>query len=286
MTMTMTRNHQHTPVLYPDDENFGTYTPTRLRASLPVAQRNGTNRPAPTVHQGRTPLPKAAAEEMDDDEGEGVDTDDLPDNLYQVSYRRPLSPSVRHNNTQTPNPTTNRSIGIQRGGHPLPPKPRLWGRPHRRAHGMLLVGVGMLLVMLIYSGMFWVFVGVLNVSNLASYGPTHTFHLDTQLGAKPSHIIATNVHGTIYVTIIEEQPGGKPAITTYVGPQLITSAWGDQADLDGIVPTVDVQRVQPPAFPMIYVHLTGNMDYWHFYGRPTTTFLLIPDKVGGYKVTL
>src|SRR5262249_33991745 len=39
--MTMTRNHQATPAIYPGEEDqFGTYTPQVRRASLPPSQRN------------------------------------------------------------------------------------------------------------------------------------------------------------------------------------------------------------------------------------------------------
>jgi hypothetical protein len=144
----------------------------------------------------------------------------------------------------------------------------------------------MLLLCILYTAIFWVLVGALHLYNVAHYGPTPTEILDTKLGGGPGHIIASNVHGTIYVTIIEEQPGGKSTITTYTGPHL-PSMWGDQASLDGIVVTVDVQPDSGSAFPILAVHLTGDMDYWHFYARPSATFWLVPaNTTGGYKVTL
>lgn len=249
MTMTMTRNYQHIPATYPDDEGFGTYTPTHRRASLPAAQRTGTNRAVPTAAR------RGEREDyQDNDEASTCTTDDLEDEP-RTSRQLMVSPTGRGTkNTQgTSQPQSARS-------------------PWKT----LCIGIG--IPVGIYTLLFVIVAGWILLINTLQYGPTHTAYTQATIKGQASTIVTSNINNTIYVTIINQKNGTSH---TYTGPMLDPNAWG--GDTNGIVATAEIEQGQ--AAPTITVHLVGDMNYFHlFFVRPQMTFLLVPDTQSGYKV--
>lgn len=155
--------------------------------------------------------------------------------------------------------------------------------PRRSAHWLLPVGLTVIGLVGLYTLAFLIISGWITVTNSFRYGPTHTYQADARLGNQVGHILATNVHGTIYVAIFEPQLGGHVKARLYMGPKLNADAWGD---LDAIVVTVAVQPVRMGAasWPVLIVHLVGSPQYDRLlFARPKMDFALVPGP-GGYRV--
>ena len=130
------------------------------------------------------------------------------------------------------------------------------------------------LLVVVYTVVFWSVLGVSDLYNTWSYGPTHTAYLTTTMNGVSSTIQTSNQNGTIYVTIINNQDGSSH---TYTGPKLNPDTWND--DMNSIVATASVHPNQK-----ITIHLLGTVNYFRLLRRPEASFSLVPDGQGSYKV--
>lgn len=246
-----TRNYQKHPTMSDDerDEQFGTPVPVTRRASLPPRQRAAAS---------DRPAPKAAA------------TDDAQ--VYDTTAGAPDTERLQ-NEPQESIPSV---LTRTRRGRAL----QAYEPPARRYPWKALI-LGTSIPVLIYSAIFVLFAGWILLTNTLTYGPVHTNYTQATINGQPSVIQTSNVEGTIYITILQQQRNGSIAAKTYIGPALDPSAWN--GDLHSIVATVEVAKGQQN--PTITIHLTGTIGYFHLlFARPTLTFSLIPDKQSGYKI--
>lgn len=234
-----------------------------------------------------TSRPDADVQEEDDE------TFDDGDAAGESGEAAGASPSVlpSYLRERRPLPTTSTgSSGIRRrASDGLPParRPAPHTEPlrgHGRLHWLLPASLGAISLIVVYTLAFLVAVGVTDIYNVMHYGPVPTSTVDTVIGGQLAHILATNVHGTIYVTIFEEQGAGKMSIAAYQGPQLAASDWG--GDLDGIVPLLSVRPSSSGGTPTIIIQLIGSYSYTSFFSRPVTTFELVPGGTGYHVVSL
>lgn len=143
----------------------------------------------------------------------------------------------------------------------------------RESHWLLPLGAGMLLIIVLYTVVFWVYFLGLGIANRLSYGPHPTSEMRAVLGLSdsqddPSVILASNIDGRIVVTIL---PGGEPGRAfIYQLTALSPAQWGN---LDDVAPTIEVQP--HASTPNIAIRLVGDPDYWHFFARPALTVTLI-----------
>lgn len=130
-----------------------------------------------------------------------------------------------------------------------------------------------------YTVLFFIILGCFRVMNTALYGPTYTYYTTATINAQPTEIVTSNVHGTIYVTLINLKDS---TTKTYTGPLLNTQDWND--NLSSIVATAQVTGNQQT--PKITIHMVGDISYFHLlFVRPESTFYLIPDSKGNYTVS-
>lgn len=119
-------------------------------------------------------------------------------------------------------------------GKPPASTPRQPGRatkkPQRHGHPLLYLGLGMIAMLALWTGLTFV-VGWWNTTwDDWHYGRPRTFQIDAYVGhnetlGSPSHFIALNLHGRI--EIIEFPGGDASKARIYIGPQL----YGNGEDL-------------------------------------------------------
>lgn len=192
-------------------------TPAAPSAKTPVVQRASRPRPRPAETGEDNDIAEWQRVEEDDD-----DQDDIQQAAQPV--RR----------------TTGQARGSSKGTQtqqipqaPRTPLPRMLAKRRAislRAHPLLYLGAGMLLMVLL-----WVllssFIGWFSTTmDNIHYGYPRTYQTDAFVGHNeqngvPSHFIAINLHGHIEVI---EMPGGDAShARIYLGPQL----YGNGADL-------------------------------------------------------
>ena len=189
---------RHRPIADDDAESRKRSTPTAASAITPVAQR--AHRPRPT------PLPTPA--DTDVEVAEWQRTEDAEKGSLVPAKRRTSA-------NPKPLPKTPRLQAVSRVRNPL-----------RRAHPLLYLGVGMLLMLALWVAIMGVSNWVMTTMDNIRYGYPRTYQVDAFVGhnetaGTPSHYIAINLHGHIEVI---ELPGGDAAhARIYVGPQLFGS---------------------------------------------------------------
>ena len=130
---------------------------------------------------------------------------------------------------------------------PRPKMPRIKQRSVRRAHPLLLLGLGMITMLVLWT-LLTIAVSWWNTTwDDLHYGRPRTFQTDAVVGhtdssSNPSHFITLNLNGRIEVI---EFPGGDASkARIYLGPQLYESG-------DTLIPVtlsfVDVNRNHLPA---------------------------------------
>jgi hypothetical protein len=103
-------------------------------------------------------------------------------------------------------------------------------RAWQRFHPLFFVGAGLLLTILLWTGITQLMAWGTNEYNTIKYGYPRTFQIDAVVGqhdsvAAPSHFLALNFHGQIEVI---EFPGGDAThARVFLGPQL----FGPNSDL-------------------------------------------------------
>ena len=103
-------------------------------------------------------------------------------------------------------------------------------KPLRGAHPLLYLGIGMLVMLTLWTVLTMMISWAGTILDDIHYGRPRTFQIDAYVGhnetvGTPSHFVAINLHSRIEVI---EMPGGDPAhARIYLGPQL----FGDGSDL-------------------------------------------------------
>lgn len=241
---------------------YGTYTPTQRRASLPTSQRNA---PRPkqadsrySNHADVQTNPTRTTDDLDLEEGE----DQGP-----ATGRQPIAIAPRRGN----------------GGNTTPPRSDgqhiTYSPQANRSVWKIIFGVLSALLttaFIIYTIVFLIVAGCIAVGNAWQFGQAHTASTQATINGVPTTIITSNINNTIYVTVISKDGPTK----MYTGPTLDPSAWN--GDPGGVIATATVGKGQTPT---ITVSLIGNMNYLRpLFVRPQSTFSLVPDKQAGYKV--
>lgn len=97
-------------------------------------------------------------------------------------------------------------------------------RPARRAHSLVIFGIGMIVMILVFIGISWAGSAWQQHNLDAQYGFPRTYQIDAVVGhngdsaANPSHFTFENLRGKIVIT---EFPAGDPAkAIVYTGPIL------------------------------------------------------------------
>jgi hypothetical protein len=117
----------------------------------------------------------------------------------------------------------------------VPPVPRRKNtapfRAGRQLHPLFFIGAGLLLVVLLWTGLTHLLAWGTNAYNTIVYGYPRTFQIDAVVGQgdslqHPSHFIAVNLHGTI--TIIEF-PAGDPTRARELASSSLLGLDADQA---------------------------------------------------------
>jgi len=251
MVMTMTRNYQANPAIYPEEqEQFGIYIPKVPRASLSPSQRNAKKQPSAKIgHTAATAQTSSTTEELEGN---------FPQTNPPGKWRRRVQ---RHHPSMNQPRQGNRQYMAQ--------------RPDIRR--ILLVGIviGIALLVALYTLVFLIVLVCINLSNTWNYGPTHTSYTQATINGTSDTIQTSNQNGTIYVTIINNQDGSSH---TYTGPKLDPAAWN--GDMNSIVATASVKSQTT-----ITVHLIGNISYFRlFFVRPEMQFSLVANGQSGYNV--
>jgi hypothetical protein len=118
-------------------------------------------------------------------------------------------------------------------------------KTRQQAHPLLYLGVGMLVMLLLWTSLSAVFGWFTSILDDIHYGYPRTYQVDAWVGheqtGNPSHFIAINLKGHIEII---EMPGGDAAhARIYVGPQL----FGANADMAPVtLEFVDVNGDQKP----------------------------------------
>ena len=232
---------------------------SRASADGPLPMSFGRSRCARRDTQEEPPAPDVLSETEGDDE---------EDEWQYRRHPRASQAAPERNTTRKPVPPHSRRTDD------LP-------RPRRHLHGGVTLLLGALALISLYLVIGWIYSAWVGVSNRLSYGPTPTSYLVAVVGdhdapGHPSCVVAMNEHGTI---VIQVAPGGdfsKAAI--YVVPAQTFHAWGN---LDDIVVTLTTAGKGPA--PNILVTVQGDPDLWHFYQRPSASFLLLNQRPG-FKV--
>lgn len=129
-------------------------------------------------------------------------------------------------------PTSQPSAGKGKGSSATPLRTAQTRQQARRgrAHPLLYLGLGMLLMLALWVGLTQTLTWATNAVNTVKYGYPRTYQVDAFVGhnesaGTPSHFLAINLHGRIEVI---ELPGGDAThARIYVGPQL----YGPGSDL-------------------------------------------------------
>ncbi len=149
-----------------------------------------------------------------------------------------------------PGPYDCRIPGSWESSKKLPKMPREMpvggeGKFWRGAHPLLYLGIGMIVMLALWTLLSLTVSWGSTTLNDLRYGRPRTFQVDAFVGhneaaGTPSHFIALNLHGRIEVI---EFPGGDSArARIYLGPQL----YGTDADLIPVTLSfVDVNGVSP-----------------------------------------
>lgn len=200
-----------------DKQQAGKRNPAASNAQTPIVQRASRPRPRPADTSEDEDIAEWQRIEEDDDQSE--------------DQSQPVAPPVRRASGQSK--SSSRGQTTQSMPTPRTPMPRMLARRRGislRAHPLLFLGAGMLLMVLL-----WVllssFIGWFNTTmDNIHYGYPRTYQTDAFVGHNeqngvPSHFIAINLHGHIEVI---EMPGGDAShARIYLGPQL----YGNGADL-------------------------------------------------------
>lgn len=134
------------------------------------------------------------------------------------------------------------------------PKTTVPHRPRQQAHPLLYLGVGMLVMLLLWTALSAAFGWFTTILDDIHYGYPRTYQVDAWVGheqtGSPSHFIAINLHGHIEII---EMPGGDAAhARIYVGPQL----FGANSDLVPV--TLDFVDVNGDQNPDMIVNFQGS----------------------------
>lgn len=245
---------------------------SRTSADGPVPMSFGRNRCA---HQDAQEEPLATDVLPETEEYDGGWDEWQPHRYSRAETRRRLAEQNARASQAAPERRTT--------GNPVPTRRRTDDLPRQRRHlhgGVTLLLGGIVLIFL-YLVAGWGYSAYVGISNRLSYGPTPTSYLVAAVGdhdapGHPTWFVAMNEHGTI---VIQVAPGGDfTKATTYIMPSQTFHNWGN---LDDIVVTL-ITAGKGPA-PNILVHVQGDPDIWHFYERPSTTFVLLNQRPG-FKV--
>lgn len=255
--LTMTRNHQETPVYTQEDRadaHGGKITPTVQRATRTAQTTRNTPK-----QERRTPL--AASAPM------VHNTDDLDDNEPSTEALAPIPARSKAVYTTTP-PSAKRSAPTTNA--------RYQKQAPRSSAPYWLLGMGAVGAIIAYTILFFFVVGYTTITNNLNYSPTHTSHMDSTNGTQHEHIVAYNLNGTVVVTVLLRDPTGKLTSFTYAETAQNKAAWNN--DFEAIMPIIETTHNK------IRIHLIGGFDYWHAFFRPTHTFDLIPNTNGGFTL--
>ncbi len=134
------------------------------------------------------------------------------------------------------------------------------GHP-RRAHPLLYLGVGMLVMLVVCTGLSFIVPWAHTTLDDLRYGRPRTFQVDAFVGHNeqagiPTHFIALNLHRQV---LIIELPGGDPArARIYSGPVL----YGAGGDLVPVTLNfVDVTGDQKPDM-IVHLHYQGWFGFF------------------------
>ena len=255
------RDHQKHPVLTEEERiaQFGTYTPTRRRASLPASQRNA-------------PMPKQADHLYDNNADIQTSTPRITDDLDleeeegPATGRQPIAINTRRSGGNTNPPRA--------GGQHITSSQQAHRSVWKVIFGFLSAVVTALFIL--YTVVFLIVAGWIALSNAWQYGQAHAASTQVVIDGKPTTIITSNINHTIYVTIISKDGPAK----MYTGAVLDASSWNN--DPGSVVATASVGKGQTPT---ITISLVGSVNYIRpLFVRPQSSFSLVPDKQAGYKV--
>lgn len=142
-----------------------------------------------------------------------IDEDDAPDSYYDT---RPPTSARRYIDTRGNQVIEqgNRRMVI----HSYPP-------PKRNVHWLLILGIGMILMLMLYAGLNWAGNWWTNRQLDAAYGSPRTYQTDTivysgDTSDHPSHYVFLNLNGT--VEIIELPHGDSSRARIYKGPKIFS----------------------------------------------------------------
>ncbi len=230
------------------------------------ASRTPADGPTPmSFGRNRYVRPDAQEEPLATDMLPETEGDDEEDEWQQRRYPRASQAAPERRTTGSPVPARRRRTDD------LP-------RPRRHLHGGVTLLLGGFILVLLYLLVGWGYSAYVGISNRLSYGPTPTSYLVAVVGDHdapnhPSWAVAMNEHGTI---VIQVAPGGDfSRAATYVVPAETFHAWGN---LDDLVVTLTTAGKGPA--PNILVTVQGDPDLWHFYQRPSASFLLLNQRPG------
>jgi hypothetical protein len=131
----------------------------------------------------------------------------------------------------------------------------LQGYGQRQAHPLLYLGIGMIVMLVLWMALSALFGWFATALDDLHYGRPRTFQTDAWVGHNeqtgvPSHFIALNLHSRIEVI---ELPGGDATHTRiYVGPQL----YGSGSDLVPV--TLSFSDVNGDHKPDMILHFQGG----------------------------
>ncbi|MBV9691780.1 MAG: hypothetical protein JO202_18940 [Ktedonobacteraceae bacterium] len=138
---------------------------------------------------------------------------------------------------------------------PHPNKPLLQGHGQRQAHPFLYLGIGMIVMLVLWMGLSALFGWFATTLDDLHYGRPRTFQTDAWVGHNeqtgvPSHFIALNLHS--HIEVIELPGGDGTHARIYVGPQL----YGSGSDLVPV--TLSFSDVNGDHKPDMVIHFEGN----------------------------
>ncbi|HEY4388892.1 MAG TPA: hypothetical protein VGN34_30955 [Ktedonobacteraceae bacterium] len=270
---TATRSRNDTLTNEEMERRYGDVIPQSARASRPAASQVKRRSRLPQANQRRSPTGDARAQvpaagiagQGEEDELDAgmirsadirAETDDLD---YDAEVEEEIE-ALRIPRRRTQSLSQNQPQHFQLS----------------QFHPLLWLVAGMVILVLLYTIIFWIGTFASSVYNRFEYSPVHTSNADLVLQRKLYHITVVNNHGSLLVTMSQEQDG-KITAQTVTGPELNAASWGN---LDAIVATANNQH------GVLTIHLVGAMSYTHLlFARPSMDFQLIP--VGtGYNVII
>ena len=137
----------------------------------------------------------------------------------------------------------------------IPARQPITSRQHPRVHWLVPVGVGMVLMLVLYLAGSAVYAWGVDQYNTLHYGYPRTFQYDANVQhGGMSHFIVVNLHGHVFMTEILASDPGNTKI--YVGP-VITGAGADRDPV-----TISFQDMNKDGRPDILLKIGTTVYLW------------------------